>query len=44
MCCLTCYDIVRSFWGHGQKITYRLMMYKAEQFQDQAQLGNRPKL
>jgi len=37
--CLTGCDTISSFWGHGKKAVYRLMMQKSDAFQDLSQLG-----
>ena len=37
--CLTGCDTVSSFWGHGKKAVYRLLMQKSDAFQDLSQLG-----
>ena len=41
--CLTGCDTVSSFFGHGKRTAYRLMMQKADQFQTLALLGSSQK-
>ena len=39
--CITGCDTVSSFYGHGKKTAYRIMMQKADDFQALAGLGTK---